>query len=354
MPRYELDLRLDAPSGEPSDLGNALTEESQQVRARLYRELGLKVHSAGWVSVDPGSDKGLRTIQRLIEMSRSGRAFAGAGTLWERPDQSDITAADWFQLATDTAPHSFSLWDDYPCYKAGSHPKGHALNHTFVSAAFVEACVRSRLIGVSFVRCKNKGRKRVQPWFVALPDRSLGHGLDHPWLDRKKWLCEVSSDRSKRSSSLDTAQSSFHQRWLREDLGPDGHLLKSLLELFPDRTTSGTTLMGLKFVTVPRYWTKVFPDADFAYIPWGEDGPNREGKILRFRLLMASRRGRQALIDAGLFAEKAFLPVRSVAVPEEGVEILDQLHSPVPPMYTPDELTALRMEEKRVLAAESR
>ena len=351
MPSYELDIRIDARSAEADALASALTDESQGVRIRLYRELGLRPHSAGWVTIDPLSNDGQRTLHRLIDACRTGEAAAGSGKLWEHLDPKQIAAVDWFCLTTDIVSHSFSLWDDYPCYKAGKHPKGHALNHTFVSAAFVDTCQAARLTGISFLCCRNAGRKPGPPGYAALPDLSLGHGLDHPWFDRDKWIRDVRDDRSKRSTSLDTGQSSFHRRWLRDALGPDETFLHPLLEQFPASAVHSSTLTGLTFHTVPRYWTKVAPPGDFAYIPWGEDGPNREGKMMRFRLLMVSRRARGVLIEAGLFAEKAFAPVVSVDAPEAGVARLDELHDPVPPMYSEAELAALRLEERNLLSA---
>ena len=351
-PHYALDLRIDAPSGASDPLASALTEESHRVRDQLYRGLGLKAHSAGWITVDPTSTKGQGTVRQLTEACRTGSVVAGSGRLWQRLDIAQSAAADWFHLLTETAADSFSLWDDYPAYKAGTHPKGEALNHTFVSAAFVEACLEAKLTGISFLRCRNKGRKRGPPWYAALPEGSLGHGLDHPWFDRAKWLADVRDHPSKRSTSLDTGQSSFHQRWLRDALGPGEPLLRPLLELFPPAAAQPNTLLGLSFATVPRYWSKAAPAGDFAYVPWGEDGPNREGKLMRFRLLMLSRRARGALIEAGLFGEKAFVPVLSIETPEDGVARLDELHEPIPPMYSAAELAALRLEERALIAAE--
>ena len=66
---------------------------------------------------------------------------------------------------------------------------------------------------------------------------------------------------------------------------------------------------------------------------------------------MVSRHARQALIDADLFSAKSFLGVRSVASPEEGVEILDQVHGPVAPMYTAEQLVELRAREKDLFGA---
>lgn len=348
MSRYELELRLDAPGVE--DFGGALTEESERVRARIYRKLKLKVRSNAWVRIDLSTANGMEKVQKLIEECKAGHVTAGTGTVYEHLYEDESTSADWSYLFTKTADDSFSLWDDYPSYKLSDLAADHAFNHTFVSAEFVDICERSNLRGVSFLRCRNRGRKRGPAWFAALPENSLGRGLDHCWFDRRSWIRDVGDDPNKRSSSLDVGQSNFHQCWWRAERAKDARFLQPLLELFPMSRPHDSHLMGLSFVTVPRFWTKAFPDADFAYVPWGEDGLNREGKMMRFRQLMVSRCARRALIDAGLFSEKVFLGVHSVASPEEGVVILDQSNAPVPPMYTADELAALRFQEKSLFA----
>ncbi len=346
MPRFQLDLRLDAPALERTEGPIELSEESQRARTRVYEQLGLKAHSGkSWITIDLDSAKGRNAIQELLGERRAGRVVVGSALAREQMDAD--AGADWFQLDTKSAYDSFILWDDYPSFKAGTHPEGHALNWTFVSGAFVAAYERAGLTGLSFLRCRNRGRKSGASWFAALPDRSLGHGLDHPWFDRQRWIRDVGNDPSQRSSSLDSGQYQFHQCWLRDAPGAGQEFVGRLLELCPT-PPARTPLGGLQFLTVPRYWTKAFPAGDFAYIRVGQDGPNREGKILRFRQLAVSRKARHALIDAGLFANKAFWPLRSVAAPEGGVEILDEHCDPVPPMYTPEELTALRAEEKRL------
>jgi hypothetical protein len=348
MPRYELELRLDAPGCK--DFGGAHTEESERVRTRIYRELHLKVHSHSWVTIDLSSPRGKDKVQKLLDACKAGRAKAGTGHVHEHLDENESAAADWFYLFTKSGNDSFSLWDDYPSYKMSDLGAEHAYSNSFVSADFVDVCERSNLRGISFLRCQKRGRKSGPAWFTALPENGLGHGLDHCWFDRREWLREVSDDRAKRSSSLDMGQNGFHQRWLRADQVTDAEFMHPLFELFPMSSARDSVLTGLNFVTVPRFWTKVFPDADFAYVPEGEDGPNREGKMMRFRSVMVSRHARRVLIDAGLFSEKVFLGVRSVALPEEGVEILDQSHAPVPPMHTAEELTELRCRERSLFA----
>jgi hypothetical protein len=340
-PRYHLDLRVDAP-GPDGDGPVELSAPSQRVRVDVYRQLGLKAHSGrAWVTVDLASARGWDITQKLLATCRAGRAVVGSALAREQTDDD----GDWSQLHTRTADGSFSLWDDYPSYRAGTHPEGHALNGTFVSAAFVAAYERAGLTGLSFLRCRNRGRKAGPAWFAALPDHSLGHGLDHPWFDRRRWIRDVGDDPSQRASSLDSGQYQFHQCWLRDQLGADADFVRRLLELCPMPRVR-TPLRGLQFVTVPRYWAPALPHQDFAHIRVGEDGPNREGKVLRFRQLAVSRRARRTLLDAGLFAPASFRPVRSVAVPEAGVEVLDERHDPVPPMYGPQELEALRAQER--------
>jgi len=137
---------------------------------------------------------------------------------------------------------------------------------------------------------------------------------------------------------------------LSEGVIRDEQFLKPLLELFPASAAHESNLTGPGFVTVPRFWTHAFPEADFAYVPWGEDGPNRNGKMMRFWQLPVSGSARRALIAGRLFSEKVFPPIRSVAVPEEGVALPDERHDPVPPMYTDDELAVLRSRERRPFA----
>jgi hypothetical protein len=349
-PRFELDVRLDARAAAGDETPAALSVPSQRLRAQVYKRLGLKTRSAAaWITLDLGTAKGWTLVEALAAECRAARVAVGAAIAREKPPED----GDWFQLQTRAAYDSFSLWDDYPGYKAGTHPAGHALNETFVSAAFVATVRDAGLKGVSFLRCQNKGRKAGPAWFLALPERPLGLGLDHPWLDRRRWVSEVGGDRTQRSSPLHCGQSQFHQCWLRDDLGADAEYVGRLLDLCP-MPPKRVPLQGLEFVTVPRFWARALPDADFAYLPFGEDGRNREGKILRFRKLALSRRARRALTDAGLFEEQAFLPFRTVAAPEPGVEVLDGRYEPIAPMHAPEELAALRAAERRLFGSAAR
>ncbi len=116
MSQFHLQLRVDAPGSDGDRLAHALTEASQRVRASLYRRLGLKVHSNAWVTIALGSDAGRRTVQAILEECRAGNVVAGSATVFERWDEAETAAADWFYVTTKTADRSFSLWDDYPSY----------------------------------------------------------------------------------------------------------------------------------------------------------------------------------------------------------------------------------------------
>ena len=60
-----------------------------------------------------------------------------------------------------------------------------------------------------------------------------------------------------------------------------------------------------------------------------------------------------ALVDAGLFAEKTFVPVRSIDTPDPDIPILDSSDQPLKPMYTPAELDVLRQHERAMVDRES-
>jgi hypothetical protein len=339
--RHELTFRIDAPGGN-FGMGPG-AEAERQLRARIYGALKLKVFSVAWVTVRYGTPKWEETMALL---SKEG-VLVGSAHFAELLDEEDAPQSDWSILYTPQVSGSFSLWDDYPQYKPGSLPKNaHALNHTFVTGEFVAACERAGLRGIEFLRCKNAGRKAAPPWYAALPARALGHGLDHPWFDRGRWARHVGGDAGKRFDGIDTGQSQFHQFWLR----PEAHsepLVRELLQICPMPAKAESGLYGLNFVMARRYLARVEPKDDFAYVPWGEDGPNREGKMMRFRQLAVRRRARDALIAAGLFKPRDFLRVRSIAAPEPGVLDLDSQYPAIEPMFGAEELGVMRASEGR-------
>jgi len=344
MPRYELSLRVDAPGDERMFFDDGT---SARARERVYGALRLKVFSSAWVRLSLGTSKADQAMAMLVQERQANSALVGTAHLAEILAEEEEPRSDWSLLYTPQVSGSFSLWDDYPEYKPGSLPKGaHALNHSFVSAEFRAVCERAALTGLEFLRLRNASRKAGPAWFAALPRRSLGNGLDHPWFDRSRWVPHVRHHAGKRISEVNIGQSQFNQYWLRDAEVRSNAFVQRLLELCPMPGKAESGLFGLTFVMTPRYLAGIEPAEDFAYVPWGDDGPNREGKVMRFRMLALRRRARDALVAAGLFKPRAFKRVLSVAAPEAGVANLDQLHPPVPPMYTAAELAALRARER--------
>src|SRR5688572_20781951 len=339
MPRHDLTLRVDAPDDDAPFSSAA----SANLRKRIYAELKLKVFSVAWVTLRLGTPKADEAIALLIREREAGTAVVGTAHFSEKVAEGDEPASDWCLLSTPQVSGSFSLWDDYPEYKPGSLPaKAHALNHCFVSERFVATCERAGLRGVEFLRCRNAGRKAVPPWFAALPSRPLGRGLDHPWFERERWVRHVQGDSHKRFDAIEVGQSQFHQFWLRPGAAESEPLLRRMLQLCPMPPKPESGLFGLSLVMAPRYLARAEPQEDFAYVPWGEDGANRKGKMMRFRLLALRRRARDALIADDLFKPRDFRRVRSVASPEPGVPDLDALYPPIAPMYSAEELSAMR------------
>jgi len=350
VPKLGLTLRVDAPPAGPDGATDMLGPESERVRKRIYAELRLKPHSVAWVSLTLGKPRAERALDFLIEECRRARAVVGTAHLFETMGDAEAAQAEWSVLHTRTVDGSFSLWDDYPQCRAGTLPAVHALNHSFVSSAFVGLCAAQGLRGIEFLRCRSSGRKPGPPWFAALPQCFLGKGLDHPWFDRVRWVEHVAADRGRRNSSVDTGQSAFHQFWLRPAVIDRDPLLARLLALCPMPREPGSGLYGLHFQRVPRYLRGVQPDADFAYLPWGEDGLNREGKVMRFRQLAVRQRARRVLTAHGLFRDRDFLPVQSLAAAEPGVAVLDGRGEAPGPMFDAAELAGLRARERRLPA----
>lgn len=333
---HELSFRVDAPEGN-FGMGPG-AEAERQLRARIYGALKLKVFSVAWVTVRLGTPKWAQARALLLKE----RVLVGSAHVAEILEEDD--ESEWSLLHTPQVSGSFSLWDGHPEYKPGALPKNaHALNHSFVSEEFVAACERAGLQGVEFLRCKNAGRKASRDWYAALPAHSLGHGLDHPWFDRDRWVRHVQGDTRKRFSGIDTGQNQFHQFWLRPEAQGEP-LVRELLEICPMPAKAESGLYGLKFLMAPRYLARVEPKDDFAYVPWGEDGPNREGKMMRFRQLMVRRRARDALVAAGVVKARDFLHVRTISQPEPGVVDLDAKYPPPGPMYSPEEVAAMKAQ----------
>jgi len=345
VPNLELTLRVDAPPAGPDGSTDFLGTESQRARERVYATLRLKPRSVSWVTLRLGTPKAEHAIEFLVAERRAGRAVVGSARLLEIPDQTENAGFEWSILNTRQVDGSFSLWDDYPQCRAGTLPRAGALNHTFVSDQFVAAYEQLGLNGLDFLRCRNSGRKPGPPWFAALPKHFLGKGLDHPWFDRERWVTHVAHDSTRRTTSIDTGQSTFHQFCLRRHEAERHPALIKLLTLCPEPVEPGSGLFGLQFQMVPRYFAGAQPASDFAYVPWGEDGPNRVGKMLRFRMLAVRRRARQALTEAGLFKDRDFAGVRSIALVEPGIEVLDGRGDAPGPMYTEAELAALKARE---------
>ena len=130
LARYELVLRLDAPGVEA--FGGSLSGDSERARARVYRKLGLKVHSNAWVRIDLSSANGMNKVGKLIEECKAGHVTAGTANVYEHLDKDESAAADWSVLYTKTANASFSLWHDYPSCISPELAAGHAFNNTFV------------------------------------------------------------------------------------------------------------------------------------------------------------------------------------------------------------------------------
>jgi hypothetical protein len=343
VPAYQLVLRLDPHDAQPNWLHDPA---APALRRSFYRSLGLRGTDT-WVTLDPLAPKTADTFDRLEVLVKSGAVALGEVRLRESLTAEELEACEWFGLENRffKAEPGYSVWDDYPACKSAAIPDGiHLFGDVVVSAMFRAVVEARRLGGLEFLRVKEKSRKPKLVWHVAVARAPLGQGVDHPWFDRTRW------ERYLRAHAATTYDQDaarppghFSGGWIRDEAYGAVPLLARLLKLLPEK--SEQPLVGLTVLPVARYARAHLPATDFAYVPLGRDGPSRAGKLLRFRRLCASRRARDALLDAGLIRERDAEPLLVVDAPPTGAPDLDRLHPPPPPMYTDQELAALRAAE---------
>jgi hypothetical protein len=349
MPEVRLHLRLDPHETQPNWLWDPAAPE---FRKSFYRSFGLG-RSDTWATIDPATPKGVRALDRIELLVKSGAVLLGEARLQESLTGAELDACEWFELGNRffKGDPGFSLWDDYPSCRSAAIPNEvHLTADVLVSEAFRAVVEAERLRGLEFLRVKEKSRKPKLAWYVGIARQQLGQGVDHPWLDRGRWE-QYLRDHASRTYDQDPTRppGHFSGHWVRDDAGRSDALLARLLRLVPEG--AGPVLEGLTVLGVPRYWRERLPAADFAYVPAGRDGPNREGKILRFRKLCARRRARDALLAAGLIREQDAEPLLVVDEPPAGAPNLDLLYPPAPPMYSDAELAALRAQERATATA---
>ena len=343
MPACELVLRLDPRDAQPNWLHDPA---APALRKSFYRSLGLRGTDT-WVTIDPLAPKSAGTFDRIEVFVKSGAVALGEARLRESLTAAELEACEWFALENRffKGDPGFSVWDDYPSCRSAAIPDGiHLFADVVCSAAFRAVVEAQRLRGLEFLRVKEKSRKPKLAWHVAVALAPLGQGVDHPWFDRPRWERYL-REHAALTHDQDPTRPPGHFRggWVRDDAYRSDPLLARLLRLLPEK--SEEPLEGLTLLPLARYSRAHLPAADFAYVPLCPDGPNRAGKLFRFRRLCASRRARDALIDTGLLRERDAEPLLIVDAPPAGAPDLDRLHPPVPPTYTDAELAALRAAE---------
>lgn len=383
MPTRTLAFRVDP---HPSWSGHsASADENQRARAEhdfqreLYASFGLELVSYAWAEIDLTSPRIEDIFTRLTELDAAGEARFGAGVLTEALTPEEQGTCEWFVI-TDTRQfdgHDFSLWDDYPRCRAYKIPASdHVVERQFVSHQFKGLVEEQGLRGVEFLWVEDRGKFRAEPWYQAIPRQAMGHGLDHPWFDRAKEDAYVRERLAERGVDPDEVfhpsrspaeypfghpvaafaahapefrqgTDGFESRFLRDEWSTGVDLHDRLLGMFTNRDDVALTVQRIN----PHFLRGAVPDADFAYIWWGPDGPNRDGKIMRARELCVNRRTRDLLVAARLVPAGKFTGVVLCDEPPPGVPDLDT-GSPVPPPAYPDDiLTGLRAEEAKRLAA---
>jgi hypothetical protein len=382
--RYDLTFRVDFLPGwehyRPLEWGATITaeecleqqERERQARQRIYNSFGLKLFSLAWATVSLTPQRAEKLGQVIADLVRRNVACLGSGQLYEMFTPEEEEACEWFLI---DAPHSgcdsdFYLGEYPTCHADRYLPTQHVLAENHVSERFVEAVKSAGLTGLEFLWVRDKGRYAAPQWYRAIASLPLGHGVDHPWFDFRRFF----------NGRMLYRQSRLADEFFRDALGdrlplyeagtlrPPDAIVRAGVRDFDNRhldegwTTRTDAIdevirgfpsddsLGLSIAGVPRYLRAYLPGTDFAY-SWSMTDTGTRGFVPSYNLC-CNRKARQALLAAKLVQASALRGILTLDSPPPGRQDLDAVAGGCPPqVHRPDELIELRRMEVRYRTA---
>ncbi len=349
MPKYSLLFRVDPlPTWEgyktwdwkKLTFNTKVKKENAEYefRRKLYHDLGLKLESRAWADINLDSDNLITILNVIKELKHKGVACLGSGILREEMTEDELNNCEWFLINPPklSVGYDFSLWDPYPTCRADKFsPLLHIQEYHCVSEQFKKIVEQKKLTGLEFLWVEDKGKYKARQWYSAIAQEPLGHGIDDVWFDRQKYE-EISG---KIDPIHNYGMRSFDNEYFKEGWTTGSPQKDELLKMFPKEC------FGLNFYTQPRFLRKHLPDTDFAYIWDHVDGPNREGKIMRFRDLCFNKRTKDILIEKKMISMENVSGILLYNRLPKGINDLDKNVGFPPPVYTSKEFLLLKKEE---------
>jgi hypothetical protein len=299
--------------------------------------------------IDLDSPKLPQLVKTIEGLRKRKVARMGSGHIEESLVEDDETRLEWFVLRPKA---EFEEWAtpreaDWPALHRLGVPTTRADRmkhgvHVAGSGPFVSERVKAVLeeggvTGIELVWIPDVGKYAAPQWYLAIGQRSLGRGLDHPWFDPSKFRTR-NIDRRKYDQPTDPTWrygvvEYFFRAQFRSGAGYGDRVTDRLISMFRQ------TLLHV--VSYRRVLRKYLPDTDFGYV-W------RDVESLRGRALCFNRKARDLLVDAGLVAEDECQGVEVLDRRYPGAELLDTLPGGPGgpgPRYSTAELAEIRAEE---------
>ena len=348
MPRYELQLRVDAYSatGEwaaapplMSPEYEELEERARAVRVALARRFGIRL-SGPWMQL-AGDTPTLDAFVAELERMRDARE-AAPGSIFVRelltPDEE--ASCEWFSVRVQARGEGEAIERPYD----GAYPAVRAVDlvdsaiaadGAFVNEHVARALREAGVTGCELVWARDRGKWAAPQWYMLIPTASAGRGVDHPWFDRAAWLEVMRAF----GACTHIGMYRFDTRWFVRGWSSGTDALDRLLRM----VTPGA--LGVNLHAPRRLLRERMPDGDVAWVPW--DVARELGDV---HTILVRRRVRDLLVERRLARPDDFDGVMLVDR-APGVTYLDDTEDALPPAVALEHLEQLRTEERRLRAA---
>jgi len=339
MIRYVLHFCLCAPD----DLSPDQTEEWYKEWTASLKPLTFWMTSLGDCRVDLTA-LGHEFLEFLQKARNEGAKLNSVGLEEELLDDAQ-TPVEWFVVHARGLDH-LEKADDLVGVKADRIKPGVHLAGWFdirVSERFKAVVEKHALTGVEFLWCPDTGKYQAPQWYLAICQKSLGRGLDHPWIDTKTFSgCgyQVIDPSGRHGQQGAFAKNLKPKAWSQDSL---------LVELLPVVKLMELLKRTPDFGSFQRYLRSHLPDTDFAYTI--QDIGNGRGRpVFRHRGLAMNRKAMDLMKMNGIITDEQYEPVLILEEPPEGVENLDEKYGPAEPAFTPEQMAKLRELEAKAWA----
>ncbi|MEL0653036.1 SMI1/KNR4 family protein [Algibacter sp. TI.3.09] len=324
-------------SGIPSNDGNITTPESEKFTRKFVSDLGLKVFSGCWSTIDLSSPKVEEFIDKVKLHQKNGEAdFVTTCFL----NQSITEPSEWYQLASrnsDFDSISYTRYNNIQGFSIKAYKIPSNLNvfnfghHQFVSEKFVNLVYKNNLKGIDFIWVKDTGKYKAKQWYIPVPSATLGRGIDHSWFDSSK--LKGSDAWQSKDKNWRTGVFNFYDKQIHKNIDL-GTTHNKILNIF---STSELIIHANH-----QYLREFLPNTDFAFNWKSEDVITKEGHIYKSRGLCLNDKTVSFLIENDIITKDDITPIQIVDSITDKRAILDVNKNYPSAFYTKDDLTALK------------